>query len=86
MTFLQAQVQGQIPFVSGVSEHNVRKIQDLYRKGKKPAQIHSHPSIDDENLTEDDVLRVVACLDQANRPNYTGPTQGWLNNQVVILI
>ena len=84
MTFLQAQVQGQIPFVAGVSEQNVRKIHDLYRKGKKPAQILSHPSIDDENLSEDDVNRVVACLDQANRPN-TGPTQGWLNNQVVIL-
>ncbi len=80
--FSQAQNQGQVPVVSGVSEQNVRKIQGLCSKGKKPTQIFVALSSQDAGVTEDDVNRAVACLNQANRPAVASP-QGWTNPQVV---
>jgi hypothetical protein len=81
--FSQAQSQGQVPFVSGVSEQNVRKIQELCSKGKKPTQIFVALSSQDHNISEDDVTRVVACLNQANNPTVAS-SQAWSSSQSVI--
>ena len=81
--FSQAQSQGQVPFVSGVSEQNVRKIQELCSKGKKPTQIFVALSGQDSNISEDDVNRVVASLNQPSR-SPVASSQGWSNPQAVI--
>jgi hypothetical protein len=64
--------QGPVSMVPGVSPSDFLKIQALYSKGKRPAQMLGHHTIVDSNLTEEDVERVVAQLD-ADRARAAAP-------------